>query len=272
MENIDFEVLMTQATEFGIQVIGAIVILIIGRIVAGILAGLVRRAMEKAQSDAALVNFASKLVRTGIMLFAIIAALAKFGIETTSFIAIMGAAGFAIGMALQGSLGNFAAGVLILVFKPFRIGDVVDAAGSMGKIVDIGLFTTTMNTPDNKKIIIPYSAVTSGTITNVNIYDTRRVDLTAGIGYSDDIAKAEQVLTQILDSHELILKDPGHTIKVVELADSSVNFVVRPWVKTADYWTIYFDVTRSIKEQFDANGISIPVPQQDVHMHEVSAN
>ncbi len=272
MENVDIQAWVAIATEFGLRVIGAIIILVLGRIVAGVLSGGVKKAMVKADSAPALINFASSLVRTGIMLIAIIAALAKFGIQTTSFVAILGAAGFAVGMAMQGSLGNFAAGVLILIFKPFRIGDVVDAAGSKGKIIDIGLFSTTMNTPDNQKIIIPNGAVTGGTITNVNAYATRRVDMTAGIGYSDDIGKAKQVLTNLVEKHELVLKDPAPTIEVVELADSSVNFVVRPWVKTADYWTVYFDVTRSIKEQFDANGISIPFPQQDVHMHQVSSN
>jgi small conductance mechanosensitive channel len=272
MENVNVEGLMAQISYYGLQVLGAVIILIVGRIVAGILGGVIRRAMNKASAEPALVNFTANIVKTAILIFAIVAALAKFGIQTTSFVAILGAAGFAIGMALQGSLGNFAAGVLILVFKPFRIGDVVDAAGSKGKVVDIGLFTTTMNTPDNQKIIIPNGAVTSGTITNVNAYDTRRVDLTAGIGYGDDMGKAKQVLAGILENHPKVLKDPAPTIEVVELADSSVNFIVRPWVATADYWSVYFDVTRSIKEQFDANGISIPFPQQDVHVHQVAAN
>jgi small conductance mechanosensitive channel len=261
-----FQSALDLITRYGMQVVGAIVILIVGRIAAGFLGGAARKAMERAKADAALVSFVSSLVRVAVLVFAVVAALAKFGIQTTSFVAILGAAGLAIGLALQGSLANFAAGVLILVFKPFRVGDVVDAGGSKGKVVDVGIFTTTMNTPDNQKIIIPNAAVTGGKITNVNAYDTRRVDLTAGIGYGDDIGKAHSVLTQICDSHPSILEDPAPTIEVVELADSSVNFVVRPWVNTADYWRVYFDVTRSIKEEFDKNGISIPFPQRDVHM------
>jgi small conductance mechanosensitive channel len=257
-------------TTYGLQVIGAIVILIAGRIASGFASAMTRRAMMKARAEEALIRFLSNAVKIGVMIFAVIAALAEFGIQTTSFVAVLGAAGLAVGLALQGSLANFAAGVLILVFKPFRIGDVIDAAGAKGKVVDIGIFTTTMNTPDNQKIIIPNAAVTGGTITNINAYDTRRVDLTAGIGYGDDIGKARKVLESILANHAKVLSDPAPTIEVVELADSSVNFVVRPWVKTPDYWTVYFDVTRAIKEEFDRSGISIPFPQQDVHMHQVS--
>jgi small conductance mechanosensitive channel len=272
MENVNVAGLMEQVTHYGLQVIGAIVILVIGRIAAGIVAGLTRRGLNRAEAEPALTNFVANLVKTAVLLFAVVAALAKFGIQTTSFVAVLGAAGLAVGLALQGSLSNFAAGMLILIFKPFKIGDVIDAAGSKGKVVNIGLFTTTMNTPDNQKIIIPNSSVTGGTITNVNAYDTRRVDLTAGIGYGDDIGRARDVLTRILENHPKVLKDPAPTIEVAELADSSVNFVVRPWAATADYWTVYFDVTRAIKEEFDAAGISIPFPQQDVHMHTVGAN
>lgn len=264
--------IMNLVTTWGLRVIGAIAVLVIGRVVAGFVSGSVQKAMRKGSTEEALVRFAGSLVRFAIMAFAVIASLDLFGIQTTSFVAVLGAAGLAVGMALQGSLSNFAAGVLILLFKPFKIGDVVEAAGSTGKVVDIGILTTTMNTPDNKKIIIPNSAVMSGTITNVNAYDTRRVDLTAGIGYGDDIGKAKDVLTRIIDQHPKILKDPAPTIEVVELADSSVNFVVRPWVNTPDYWVVYFEVTRSIKEEFDRAGISIPFPQRDVHLHQVSSN
>lgn len=262
---------MSLITTYGLQVVGAIVILLVGRFAAGVLGGIARRAMGRANADAALVGFVSSLVRIAVLVFAVVAALAKFGIQTTSFVAILGAAGLAIGLALQGSLANFAAGVLILAFKPFKIGDVIDAAGSKGKVVHIGIFTTTMNTPDNQKIIIPNGAITGGTITNVNAYETRRVDLTAGIGYGDDIGKAHAVLTEICRNHPAILEDPAPTIEVVELGDSSVNFVVRPWVNTPDYWRVYFDLTRSIKEEFDRNGISIPFPQRDVHMHQIGA-
>ena len=264
--------IMDIVARWGLQILGAIAVLVVGRIVAGAVAGAVQKAMRKANTDEALVRFVGSLSRFAILTFALIAALDLFGIQTTSFIAVLGAAGLAVGLALQGSLSNFASGVLILLFKPFRIGDVIDAGGSKGKIVDIGILTTTMNTPDNQKIIIPNSAIMGGTITNVNAYDTRRVDLVAGIGYGEDMAKAQAVLERILAGHSKVLKDPAPTIKVVELADSSVNFAVRPWANTPDYWDVYFDVTRSIKEEFDKEGISIPFPQADVHVFQESAN
>ncbi len=264
------QMLTTVLTSYGLQVIGAIIILIVGRIVAAIACKLVRRAMGRARADAALIGFTCNLVRVAVMAFAVIAALAKFGVQTTSFVAVLGAAGLAVGLALQGSLANFAAGVLILLFRPFRIDDVIDVADTLGKVAEIGIFTTTINTPDNRKVIIPNAQVTGGTITNINAHDTRRVDLTAGIGYADDVGRAKEVLEGILAQHDKVLAEPESTVQVVELADSSVNFVVRPWVKTADYWDVYFDVTRSIKEEFDRQGISIPFPQQDVHMHQVA--
>jgi small conductance mechanosensitive channel len=259
-------------TVYGMQVVGAIVILVVGRFASGALGGAARKAMERANVDVALVGFVSSAVRIAVLAFAVIAALAKFGIQTTSFVAILGAAGLAIGLALQGSLANFASGVLILVFRPFKIGDVIAAGGATGKVVDISIFTTTMTTPDNQKIIVPNAAISSGTITNVNAYETRRVDLKVGIGYGDDIAKAQAVLKQLCERHPKILKDPEPAIELVELGSSSVNFAVRPWVKTEDYWRVYSDVTRSVKEEFDRNGISIPFPQQDVHVHQVSSN
>jgi small conductance mechanosensitive channel len=262
---------MELLTTYGLQIIGAILVLIAGRIAAAIAAGVTRKAMIKAKADEALVKFVANLVRIAVIVFAVIAALDLFGIQTTSFVAVLGAAGLAVGLALQGSLANFAAGVLILVFRPFRVGDVVTAAGATGKVAEIGIFTTTMNTFDNQRIIIPNAAVTGGTIVNVNAYDTRRVDLTASIGYGDDIGKAKDVLERIIAGHDKILKDPAPTVQLVELGDSSLNFVVRPWVKTEDYWTVYFDVTRSIKEEFDRAGISIPFPQQDVHLIQSTA-
>jgi len=263
---------MALVTTYGIRVLGAFLILIAGRIVARLARKVTGRAMRRAEVDEAVTRFVMSLVGTGVMVFAVIAALNKFGVQTTSFVAILGAAGLAVGLALQGSLSNFAAGVLILVFKPFKIGDFIGAGGEKGKVTDIGIFTTTLSTPDNQKIIIPNAAVTGGTITNVNAYDTRRVDLVAGISYGDDIARAKDVLTRIVETHELVLKDPAPVIEVSALADSSVNLVVRPWVNTPDYWRVYFDVTRSIKEELDKAGISIPFPQRDVHVHQASAN
>ncbi len=258
-------------TTYGLQIVGAILVLIAGRIAASIAAGVARKAMTRAKAEEALIKFVANLVRIAVIVFAVIAALDLFGIQTTSFVAVLGAAGLAIGLALQGSLANFAAGVLILVFRPFRIGDVVTAAGSTGKIAEIGIFTTTMNTFDNQKMIIPNASVTSGTIVNINAYDTRRVDLTASIGYGDDIGKAKSVLERIVAGHDKVLKDPAPTVQLLELGDSSLNFVVRPWVKTEDYWTVYFDVTRAIKEEFDQAGLSIPFPQQDVHLYQTTA-
>lgn len=257
-------------TTYGLQVLGAIVILIVGKIGAGVCSNLVRKVLGTAKTDPVLIGFLANMVRYAILAFTVIAALSKFGIQTTSFIAVLGAAGLAVGLALQGSLSNFAAGVLLLIFRPFGLDDFVSAGGATGKVVEIGIFTTTLHTPDNQKVIIPNSAVMGGNITNVNANPTRRVDLTAGISYGDDIAKAKAVLEKLLADHPKVLADPAPTVAVVELADSSVNFVVRPWVNSADYWDVYFEVTRAIKEEMDKAGISIPFPQQDVYMHQVA--
>lgn len=258
-------------TTYGLQFLGAIVILIIGKLAAGISENILRRMLNRAKTDPALIGFVAHLVRYGILAFAVIAALAKFGVQTASFVAVIGAAGLAIGLALQGSLANFAAGVLIMIFRPFKLGDYVNAGGSAGTVVEIGIFTTTLHSPDNQKIILPNASVTGGTIVNVTANDTRRVDMTAGIGYGDDIAKAKEVLERILAEHPKVLDDPAPKVAVLELGDSSVNFVVRPWAKTSDYWDVYFDVTRAIKEEFDRAGISIPFPQRDVHLYREAA-
>ena len=257
-------------TTYGLQVVGAVVILFLGKFAAGFCDGLVRKILGKAKTDPVLVGFLANMVRYAILAFTVIAALSKFGIQTTSFIAVLGAAGLAVGLALQGSLSNFAAGVLLLIFRPFSLDDWISAGGATGKVVDIGIFTTTLHTADNQKVIIPNSGVMGGNITNVNANPTRRVDLTAGISYGDDIGKAKAVLEKMLADHPKVLADPAPKVAVVALADSSVNFVVRPWVNTADYWDVYFEVTRAIKEELDKAGISIPFPQQDVHMHQVA--
>jgi small conductance mechanosensitive channel len=203
------------------------------------------------------------------MLFVFIAALDQLGVDTTSLIALIGAAGLAVGLALQGSLQNFAAGVMLVVFRPFKIGDVVDAGGAMGKIEKISIFSTTMITPDNRDIIVPNGQIYSGTITNYSANETRRVDLVFGIGYGDDMRKAKEIMEDIVAKHELILDDPAPGVAVAELADSSVNFNVRPWVNAADYWTVRADVIEQVKTAFDENGISIPFPQMDVHLDKV---
>jgi small conductance mechanosensitive channel len=258
-------------TRYGMQVLGAVVILIVGKFAASIAAKLVRKGLTRAKVDPALVGFLGAAVNIAVMAFAVIAALAKFGIETTSFIAVLGAAGFAVGFALQGSLANFASGVMILIFRPIRIGDLVEAGGYLGKIVDVGIFVTTMNTLDNKKIIIPNGVITGNVINNVNGNGTRRVDMVAGISYADDMTKAKQILEGILAEHPKVLADPARTVAVSELGDSSVNLVVRPWVEADDYWTVWFDVTQRTKEEFDRNGISIPFPQRDVHLFNEAA-
>ena len=201
------------------------------------------------------------VMRIAIMVFAVIAALAKFGVQTTSFIAVLGAAGLAVGLALQGSLSNFASGVMILIFRPIRIGDLVEVAGHLGKIADIGIFVTTMNSLDNQKIIIPNSMVTGNVINNVNGNGTRRVDMIAGISYTDDMNQAKAILENILAEHPKVLKDPAPTVAVKELADSSVNFACRPWVKTEDYWDVWQATTRACKLSLDEAGIGIPFPQ-----------
>jgi small conductance mechanosensitive channel len=253
-------------TTYGIKIIGAIVILILGRIAAGIGRRIVGRVLEKAQTDPAIISFVRRLTYILILVFAVLAALAKFGIQTASFVAILGAAGFAVGFALQGSLANFAAGVLILALRPFKVGDYIMGAGQAGTVKDISLFTTELSTPDNVKILVPNGKLFGDVITNWSVYDTRRVDLVIGIGYASNIQKAYEVIEGLMKEDSRILPDPAPQIAVSELADSSVNFVVRPWVNRTDNWNVKFDLTRKIKEAFDANGIEIPFPQRVVHM------
>ena len=225
--------------------------------------------MEKREVDALLASFSSNIIYVALVAFVIIAALGQLGIQTTSFVAIIGAAGLAIGLSLQGSLSNFASGVMIIAFRPFKVGDFIEAGGVSGIVEGIQIFSTQMRTGDNKAVIVPNAGIIGGNITNYSAKETRRVDLVFGIGYDDDIKKAKDVLTELVNDDERILKDPEPVIAVSELADSSVNFVCRPWVKTADYWGVYFDLTEAVKLRFDKEGISIPYPQQDVHMHTV---
>ncbi len=253
-------------TTYGLKVIGAIIILILGRFAAGFAKSFVIRVLEKRQTDPAVVSFTGGLVYALVLVFAVLAALAKFGIQTASFVAVLGAAGFAIGFALQGSLANFAAGVLILLLKPFRVGDFIDAAGVAGTVKEIQLFTTILATPDNVKVLVPNKNLFGDVIKNFSGYETRRIDLVIGIGYSSDIQKAYEIISKILQEDERVLKDPAPQIAVAELADSSVNLIVRPWVKGENYWVTRFDLIRKIKEEFDANGIEIPFPQRVVHM------
>ena len=254
------------ATTFGIKVIGAIVILVVGRFAAGLGRRLMRKALQRAEVDKAVEGFVTRLTYFLILVFAVLAALAAFGIQTTSFLAVLGSAGLAIGLALQGSLSNFAAGVLILVLKPYRIGDYIEGAGVAGTVQAIQLFTTALTTPDNVKILAPNGKIFGDVIKNYSAHETRRADLVVGIGYGSDIQRAQEVIMGLLKEDARILPEPEPVIAVSELADSSVNLVIRPWVKRADLWPVKFDLTRRIKEAFDANGIEIPFPQRTVHM------
>ena len=251
---------------YAFSLVMALLIFIIGKWAVNKIVTLLGKVLRKVKGmDETLIKFLENIVYYALMIVVLLTALGKLGVETTSFLAILGAAGLAIGLALKDSLGNFASGVMIIMFKPFKVGDVVTAAGVTGSVSEVGIFNSVFTTPDNQKIIIPNSAITSGSITNINANDTRRVDLVVGIGYEDDIKKTKDVLNDIISSHEKVLLDKGITVAVSELADSSVNFVVRAWVKTPDYWDVKFALTETIKLRFDAEGISIPFPQQDVH-------
>jgi len=260
----------TSGLEFGVKILVAIAIFYVGRLVARTLTKALHKLMQKQEVDKILETFICNLVYWLVMLFVIIAAINHVGIETTSLIAVMGAAGLAVGLALQGSLSNFAAGVLIVIFRPYRVGDYVEAAGVAGTIMQVQILTTMMKTPDNKEIIVPNSQIMGSIITNYSANETRRVDMTVGVSYGDDLDKVRKTIRELVDADERVLKEPECLIAVSELADSSVNFTVRPWTKTADYWPVRFDLTEAIKKRFDKEGISIPFPQQDVHLYKQS--
>ncbi|MCW8859051.1 MAG: mechanosensitive ion channel [Deltaproteobacteria bacterium] len=250
---------------YGLPLVWAIIIFIVGRIVARIISNAVGKMMTKGKVDETLIKFAKNMIYIALMIFVVLAALGKLGIETTSFAAIIAAAGLAIGLSLSGTLGNFASGVMLILFRPFKVGDFVEAGGVSGVIEEIQIFSTKMKSGDNKEIIVPNGTIIGSTITNYSAKETRRVDLVIGVSYEDDLKKVRAVLEDILGADERILKDPAPTIGVLELGDSSVNFAVRPWVKSGDYWPVLFAVQETVKLRFDAEGISIPYPQQDVH-------
>ena len=251
---------------YSLRILGALVILVVGRWVAMGLRGLVIRSISRRDVDETVVAFVRNLTYIALMTFVILAALKVLGIQTASFVVVVGAAGLAIGLALQGSLANFAAGFLMLIFRPFKVGDYIEGAGTSGVVEAIEVFTTRLRTPDNKSVIIPNAKLTGDNIINFSANDTRRVDLVIGIGYADDIDKARQVVRDVIAQDARILEDPEPTVAVSELADSSVNFVVRVWTETSEYWNVYFATTESIKKAFDAEGVSIPFPQRDVHL------
>ncbi len=244
----------------------AIIVLLIGLWVIKLVVKGTNKIMDKGDVDISLRKFLSSLTSIGLKVLLFISVASMVGIATTSFVAILGAAGLAVGLALQGSLANFAGGVLILLFKPFKVGDVVETQGYTAKVEEIQIFNTILKTPDNKTVIIPNGPISNGSIVNYSTEAQRRVDFTFGIGYDDDIAKAKSVLTQLLADDPRVLNDPAPFVALGELADSSVNFTVRAWVNSVDYWDVYFDMMEKVKQAFDANKLSIPYPQQDVHL------
>jgi small conductance mechanosensitive channel len=268
--NLDFlkqpEQWLPVVIDYGSAILLALVIFYIGRAVVGRIVGITQRIMLGRGMDETLVNFVCSILRWLGLLFVTIAALSQLGVDTTSLVALIGAAGLAIGLSLQSSLANLAAGVMLIVFKPFRQGDFVDAGGAMGTVDSISIFTTVMTTPDNKEVIVPNGAIIGGNITNFSARPTRRIDMVFGVSYSDDLRKTRAILEEIIAADTRVLPEPAPVITVGELADSSVNFLVRPWVNAADYWAVLWDTTEAVKLRFDEAGISIPFPQMDVHV------
>jgi len=266
-----YQVISNFIAEYGLRIVGAIAILVLGRIGVGIITSIIGKVMQRASIDDTLTKFFTSVTRIALMVFVVIAALNSLGFQTASIIAVIGAAGLAVGFALQGSLANFASGVMLIIFRPFKKGDYVEAGGAAGTIETIHIFHTVMRTPDNKRVIIPNGSITSNNIINYSAEEKRRIDLVFGIGYGDDIKKAKDILMRLMAEDERVLKDPAPVVAVSELADSSVNFAVRPWVATADYWGVFFDLTEKVKLTFDQEGISIPFPQNDVHLFQENA-
>lgn len=267
METI-FQTIQDLSVQYGMQIIGALLTLMIGIWLAGFLSRIAGKALKKKEVDSTLSKFFVSIIKAALIVFVLISVASQIGIETTSFVAVIGAAGLAIGFALQGSLSNFAAGIMLIVFRPFKAGDFIEGGGMAGSVQEVGIFITVLHTPDNKKIFLPNAKLTSDNIVNYSANDTRRVDMVFGIGYNDDIDKAKSVIDSVLKNDDRILTEPAPQIVVSELADSSVNFNVRPWVNSSDYWGVYFDVTEKVKKKFDEEKISIPFPQRDVHVYQ----
>jgi small conductance mechanosensitive channel len=255
------------SVDLGIKVATALAIFFVGKFIIRLVMRALHKVMQKQDVEETLETFVSNLVRSVLMIVLVIATIGALGVETTSFIAIFGAAGLAVGLALQGSLSNFASGVLIVLFRPYRVGDFVEAAGIAGVVEQVQILTTILKTGDNKQIIVPNSQIMDSIITNYSANDTRRVDMVVGVSYDDDLDKVRDTIKELIAADDRILDEPAPKIAVSELADSSVNFVVRPWVNSADYWGVMFDLTEAIKKRFDKEGISFPFPQQDVHLY-----
>ncbi|HEY0923120.1 mechanosensitive ion channel domain-containing protein [Rheinheimera pacifica] len=260
------EFLLGYSLQILLQIIAAILIFYIGRMMARAVSRFIERMLVARSVDKAVVAFIASLIYAIILIATVLMALSQIGVQTTSFIAILGAAGLAVGLALQGSLANFASGILIILFRPFKSGDFIDAGGVSGTVDKIEIFQTIMRTPDNKRVIVPNAQITGGPITNYSAEPRRRVDLVIGISYDSDLRKAKQILEDILKNDERVLQEPAATVKVAALADSSVNLNVRPWVNSADYWGVYWDTLEKVKLIFDEQGIGIPFPQMDVHI------
>lgn len=265
--NIDLGSISDLAVKYGLKLLLALITLVIGLWIIKMILNAIGRNMEKRDVDATVRQFLRSLLSALLKIMLIIAVISMVGVEMTSFVAILAAAGFAIGMALSGTLQNFAGGVILIIFKPFKAGDFIDAQGYMGTVKEIQIFNTILKTPDNKTIIIPNGGLSTGSMTNFSTEPQRRVDFTFGIGYSDDIDKAKSVISRLIDADSRILKDPAPFVAVSELADSSVNLVVRVWADAGNYWGIFFDMTENVKKAFDKEGISIPFPQTDVHVY-----
>jgi small conductance mechanosensitive channel len=257
---------------YGMQILAAILILVVGLWVAKTVRQAFVKVLQKRNVDATLVGFFSSMLYGALAVFIVIAAISKLGVQTTSFVAVIGAAGLAVGLALQGSLSNFASGVLLILFKPFKAGDFIKAGGEMGSVVEVGILSTELKTPENIKVIMPNSAIMGGAITNFSANDTRRVDMVIGVGYGDDLGKAKAVIERLLAADKRVLSEPAPFVGVSNLGDSSVDFTVRPWTKSSDFWQFKCDFTQKIKETFDAEGISIPFPQRDVHLFQENAS
>lgn len=258
------------AVSGGLKLLAALAIFFIGMWVSKLIRKTVRLSLSKHKVDPTLVSFGSSLLYYALMVVVVIAAIQQVGFQTTSLVAVLGAAGLAVGLALQGSLSNFASGVLIILFRPFQVGDVIEAAGQIGTVKEIGILMTIMHSGDNKRIVIPNSSIMGGTITNITANDTRRVDMSLGVSYSEDLDKVQEIILDVLKADERVLDDPEPQVKVAELAGSSVNFNVRPWCKKEDYWGVFHDFQKTIKQRLDKEGVSIPFPQQDVYLHQVS--
>ena len=267
----DYRIIIEKVSElislYGLKIIAALFILVLGRFAAKLVKSIIKRVMTKSRVEETLISFIGNLAYIAFLTFVILAALGQLGIQTTSFIAVLGAAGLAIGLALQGSLSNFAAGFLMIIFRPFKVGDRIEGAGVDGVVEEIQIFTTILKTPDNKTIIIPNSKLTEGNIINYSHKGTMRVDLLVGVAYTEDIDKVRSVIQDVLSKDTRIFKEPAPLVAVIGLAESSVNFAIRPWVKTEHYWDVYFSLNETLKKRFDAEGISFPFPQRDVHLY-----